>query len=145
MWKLAKLWLVQFEGAGHGGGAEPLMHAPPSSFGSSIAAGNLENICTFFDNQSVLAEVSNAFLYTLQTLKTYRFNIDYIRKQYFLLGNAWITPIFVFCNQHFLLLMDMSVGRIGLVSRKLVWVWWRCIVHLQCATKKGNGSVRSEC
>ena len=79
---------MQFEGAGHGGGAEPLMHAPPSSFGSSIAAGNLENIYTFFDNQSVLAEVSNAFLYTLQTLKTYRFNIDYIRKQYFLLGNA---------------------------------------------------------
>ena len=79
---------MQFEGAGHGGGAEPLMHAPPSSFGSSIAAGNLENICTFFDNQSVLAEVSNAFLYTLQTLKTYRFNIDYIRKQYFLLDNA---------------------------------------------------------
>ena len=79
---------MQFEGAGHGGGAEPLMHAPPSSFGSSIAAGNLEKICTFFDNQSVLAEVSNAFLYTLQPLKTYKFNIDYIGKQYFLLGNA---------------------------------------------------------
>ena len=79
---------MQFEGAGHGGGAEPLMHAPPSSFGSSIAAGNLENICTFFDNLSVLAEASDAFLYILQTLRTYRFTIDYIGKQYFLLGIA---------------------------------------------------------
>ena len=107
---------MQFEGAGHGGGAEPLMHAPPSSFGSSIAAGNLENICSFLDNQSGVAEASNAFLYTLQTLRT----IDYIGKQYFLLGIARIPPIFVFCNQHFLLLMDMIVGRTGLVSRKLV-------------------------